>query len=473
MCSRWWLTFGLGWAGVACAGEPQPAETVAVSLEAQKEEAPKPEAPVPSYEIRKATRELTVYRKAASGGAQRGVIAKGRTFRVVNRAEGKGCGGDGWAEVEGAGYVCLEKTEVADVEPVPLPQLVPFVHPDPVEWTQYSTTGEYNKNPGDGIRSLVPFIYGKRWRKWKAPHYSSVEAYEKGAASVGGLESGRKYSFVSAQETSKGTVLVRENGAVVPADQVFLYPISKFHGRELATSPVGEGLQVAWVYNYDGTPLRKEPNKKGEVEKVIPYHTALEVRPVEGSSTWLEVPNGIGPGVSGYVDGVLGVRHWSDLTPPADIQSEQVWIDIDLDQQMLALMRGSQPQYITMISGGKDDTGTPRGIYRIQDKKIWGDMASREGALPEDVYYVEKVPWILHIQGRYALHGAFWHWGFGNTASHGCVNLAPLDAQYLFGKVGPTLSDGWSAVYQNADDVGTTVRIRRGQQVPPEKRGKL
>jgi len=30
------------------------------------------------------------------------------------------------------------------------------------------------------------------------------------------------------------------------------------------------------------------------------------------------------------------------------------------------------------------------------------------------------------------LHAAFWHRSFGHVRSHGCVNLAPLDAQRLF-----------------------------------------
>ena len=48
------------------------------------------------------------------------------------------------------------------------------------------------------------------------------------------------------------------------------------------------------------------------------------------------------------------------------------------------------------------------------------------------------------------LHGAFWHRGFGHVRSHGCVNLAPLDAQRLFAFTSPHLPAGWTAVLPTA-----------------------
>jgi len=42
------------------------------------------------------------------------------------------------------------------------------------------------------------------------------------------------------------------------------------------------------------------------------------------------------------------------------------------------------------------------------------------------------VPFVMYFQLAYALHGAFWHDGFGRPRSHGCVNLAPEDARWIF-----------------------------------------
>jgi lipoprotein-anchoring transpeptidase ErfK/SrfK len=49
-----------------------------------------------------------------------------------------------------------------------------------------------------------------------------------------------------------------------------------------------------------------------------------------------------------------------------------------------------------------------------------------------DFYSLEDVPWIMYYDDARALHGAYWHNNFGYQQSHGCVNLAPADAQWLF-----------------------------------------
>jgi hypothetical protein len=36
------------------------------------------------------------------------------------------------------------------------------------------------------------------------------------------------------------------------------------------------------------------------------------------------------------------------------------------------------------------------------------------------------------IENEIALHGAYWHDRFGYKHSHGCVNLPPLDAEWVY-----------------------------------------
>jgi len=42
------------------------------------------------------------------------------------------------------------------------------------------------------------------------------------------------------------------------------------------------------------------------------------------------------------------------------------------------------------------------------------------------------VPWTMYFDDQIALHGAYWHDGFGFRRSHGCVNLTITDAHWLF-----------------------------------------
>jgi len=397
-------------------------------------------------------------------------IGADEPFIAVQRINGTDCASPGWAKVKGDGYVCLEHSHTTAEAPVRLPRLIRFVHPDPSEWDTYLKTMDFDHNPVDRIDSMVPFIYAKKWRRWRGPHYDSVEAFEDGKRPQRRLGTGRKYHFIDAVSTSMGAVLVRESGAVVPANQVHIYPLSKYHGWDLNSEPIPGGFLPAWAIAYDGTPVHTEPSHHAPAGKVLPYHTPLMVEdtPVDKSGHWWMMPNGLGPGIPGYVNDQTGIRHWVPSTELPDVGPGELWLDVDLGQQVLALRRGSNVEFATLVSTGERDSQTPRGIYSIKDKAIWTDMASRPES--EDPYYVEKVPWVMHFKNRYALHGTFWHWGFGHPASHGCINLSVRDARWIFDRVSPTTWGGWSSVRATTKDPGTVIRIRKGQAPVPDRR---
>ena len=53
------------------------------------------------------------------------------------------------------------------------------------------------------------------------------------------------------------------------------------------------------------------------------------------------------------------------------------------------------------------------------------------------------MPFVQYFHEGYALHAAYWHDDFGHTHSHGCVNLSPKDAAWLFKWTDPHLPSGW------------------------------
>jgi hypothetical protein len=78
-------------------------------------------------------------------------------------------------------------------------------------------------------------------------------------------------------------------------------------------------------------------------------------------------------------------------------------------------------------------------------------------------YAIDEVPYVMYFQQNVALHGAFWHRGFGAVRSHGCVNLAPHDAHWLFDWVHPFRPEGWYGVYATDTDPGTIVWVRKSE----------
>jgi hypothetical protein len=465
-------------ASAACIGEPAQAsnptpDTPPQVAEVQAEPKAAEPAPVEAGERRRSPANLTVFATASKSGRQRGIIAKDEPFRVLEHVAGPGCGGDGWARIEGNGFACLEKSEVTTDIPAKLPRLVAFDSPEPAEWADYVKTGSYTRDTLVEDQAFTPAIYGKPWRKWKGPMYPSVEAFVAGKQPIGFLPKDRKYHFVKSEETPKGTVLYREDGKVTPADQVFIYPIERNGGRDLEKEPVPEGRVLAWVFNYDGGHVHREPNAKSEVAVTLDYHAQLllDATPADASGHWWRLPDALGPGVPGYLDDRTDVRHTSDVPPVTQVADDAVWIDVDRSQQMLSLMRGNTRIYATLVSTGDIGWATPTGIYRIYHKTIDADMSSR--ADNPEPYFVEDVPWTMHFKPRYALHGVFWHWGFGNIASHGCVNLAPKDASFIFSVTHPVLPDGWREINESKEDPGTTIRVRDGAVPAVDKRPKL
>jgi hypothetical protein len=152
---------------------------------------------------------------------------------------------------------------------------------------------------------------------------------------------------------------------------------------------------------------------------------------------------------------------------PEGLQPWERWIDVDLDQQMLVAYEGTQPVFTTLVSSGRkgppgDSYETPTGRWRIYSKHISTTMSGNTAS--DGTYSIQDVPWTMYFHGDFALHGAFWHQGFGRVRSHGCVNLGPTDARWLFGWTTPFVPDGWHGVHAHEGSPGTTVIVRKRDQ---------
>lgn len=85
-------------------------------------------------------------------------------------------------------------------------------------------------------------------------------------------------------------------------------------------------------------------------------------------------------------------------------------------------------------------------------------VTRRRGSLG---FELRDVPWIQYFASGYALHGAYWHDVFGVPRSHGCINLAPIDARYVFLWTDPPVPAGWHGINVGAEmGDGTAVVIR-------------
>ena len=101
------------------------------------------------------------------------------------------------------------------------------------------------------------------------------------------------------------------------------------------------------------------------------------------------------------------------------------WIDVDLSQQRLYAYAGDTLVNTFIVSTGVWQTPTVTGKFHI-----WIKLRSTTMTGPG--YYLPNVPYTMYFYKDYGLHGTYWHNNFGTPMSHGCVNLATPDAEWLY-----------------------------------------
>lgn len=147
--------------------------------------------------------------------------------------------------------------------------------------------------------------------------------------------------------------------------------------------------------------------------------------------------------------------------PAGYARAGRKWISVSIKKQLLVAFEGKQPVYATLVSTGRDmladpetTSATVRGVFSIKSKHVSATMDGEEGS---DDFELHDVPYVQYFFGNYALHGAYWHDEFGKARSHGCVNLAPADAAWLFEWTDPQVPKDWHAAI--APEGGTLVWI--------------
>ncbi len=108
------------------------------------------------------------------------------------------------------------------------------------------------------------------------------------------------------------------------------------------------------------------------------------------------------------------------------------WIAVNLYEQTLSAYEDDELVYATLISSGLDAWPTNLGVFQIYAQLESDGMTGAFAEDQSDYYYLENVPWTQYFDGAIALHGAYWHDGFGYQRSHGCVNLSPTDAKWIY-----------------------------------------
>jgi hypothetical protein len=71
------------------------------------------------------------------------------------------------------------------------------------------------------------------------------------------------------------------------------------------------------------------------------------------------------------------------------------------------------------------------------------------------------VPWptFFNLNVGAAIHGVFWHNYFGSQKSHGCINVTPEDAKWIYRWTSPFVSLDQNEIQMQWPNVGTKVSV--------------
>ncbi len=146
------------------------------------------------------------------------------------------------------------------------------------------------------------------------------------------------------------------------------------------------------------------------------------------------------------------------ISHPTEIPPNQNWIEVNLFEQSLAAYEGDRMVYATLVSSGLPGWDTPSGLFHVYAKV---KIAKMSGGGLVDWYFLEDVTDTMYFTSGYALHGAYWHDDFGRYKSHGCVNMSPKDAHWLFNWTTPDATNAApdEKIKATKDNPGTWVWV--------------
>lgn len=146
-------------------------------------------------------------------------------------------------------------------------------------------------------------------------------------------------------------------------------------------------------------------------------------------------------------------------TQSPHVPSSEKRIEVYLSQQLVVALEWNEPVFMARASTGTEFRNgrflTPAGRHQTFHKRPSRHMAA--GNLAANGYDLPGVPWIAYItESGVAFHGTYWHNDYGRPRSHGCINLTPQAAKWIYRWTLPEVPPDQQRVYE---DFGTRVDV--------------
>ncbi len=277
----------------------------------------------------------------------------------------------------------------------------------------------------DSSLSYLPFSYIRLSSDDPTWMYPTPQDAREGTNPYRAIEPGFDYvSWLECQIVDGKAIYMIEPGVYVRGgSDCSQIGTSNFRGLQFYRTPHRD---FAWLLG--GTYTWQQPGH--EAAQTNHWVSRYEVVPVleeqeVGGLVWYRI------GPDEWIEQRLVAVVHPDRTRPEGVEGDR-WITINLYEQTLSVYEDGELIYATIVSSGLRGWWTQPGVFQVYSKLERDTMSGAFEADRSDYYYLQDVPWVLYYDQARAIHGTYWHNGFGYPRSHGCVNLSPIDSRWIF-----------------------------------------
>lgn len=374
-------------------------------------------------------RSIRVYARADDRSEPLGKIIGETRLPIGDSADGdERC--KHWLAVAPAGWVCARHVEPSTLSPQAIAQ------------------------PAVSKRRLLPRDY--YGIKKGAPRFSTEDDVRD---NIPMPEPKQRSSYMVTRHGTvviDGETFVETSVGLVASSDLYEHRPSSFAGVDLVTSPP-PAWPFAWVVAPGGgsAVVRATPDDKAAAAGSVTHREIVPV--LEERGAFVRIGDGR------WIHRA-SLRIARKRPRPAVDDAHSNWIDVDLDQQLMIVYEADTPVFATLLSSGRRKDDTPPGLYRLRSKSAITKMAAEEREFSH--YEVSEVPWATRFRSGLYFHAAYWHDDFGNAVSHGCVNLSPIDARWVYDWTEPAMPPGWTEI-EIALPGSIIVRVHDASQADP------
>ncbi|MCL4505403.1 MAG: L,D-transpeptidase [Chloroflexi bacterium] len=151
-----------------------------------------------------------------------------------------------------------------------------------------------------------------------------------------------------------------------------------------------------------------------------------------------------------------------------DVPPENKRIEVDTAKQLATAYEADKPVFTARVATGANfrlSDGTVQYFRTIPgDHRIYNKTPSQHmvgGTVGDTDYYnLPGIGWVSYFTASgIAFHGAYWHNDYGKPRSHGCVNMLPEDAKWVFRWTMPAMPYDERYVSTSKPGDGTLVKV--------------